>query len=186
MFDYVFYRTRLPEKVISSVIDELRIPEEQMSTGAIGSSNDIKHDTRNSRVCFLDSTNWMSGFVYHYIMKSNQSNFKYDILGYDGNKIQYSEYRKDCFYDWHIDYQGGNVDNEYDRKLSFSLQLSDPNDYEGGQLQLMDSCTNKCYFAPEERGTLVVFDSKIKHRVRKVKSGIRKSLVGWVIGPRYK
>ena len=42
------------------------------------------------------------------------------------------------------------------------------------------------YFAPKQKGTLIVFDSRTKHRVRTVKSGLRKSLVGWVVGPRWK
>ena len=44
----------------------------------------------------------------------------------------------------------------------------------------------KPFFCPKERGTLVLFDSRSKHRVRKVKSGIRKSIVGWVIGNQWK
>ena len=71
------------------------------------------------------------------------------------------------------------------RKLSFSLQLSDPEDYRGGELEFIDN-SNKPFLAPKQRGTMVVFDSRVKHRVRKVKSGLRKSIVGWVIGPRWK
>ena len=71
------------------------------------------------------------------------------------------------------------------RKLSFSLQLSDPKDYRGGEVEFYDSA-NKRYFAPKQRGTLIVFDSRLKHRVRTVKSGLRKSIVGWVVGPRWR
>ena len=40
--------------------------------------------------------------------------------------------------------------------------------------------------APKQRGTMIVFDSRVRHRVRKIKSGTRKSIVGWVVGPRWK
>ena len=77
------------------------------------------------------------------------------------------------------------LQGEYVRKLSFSLQLSDPEDYTGGEVQFMDN-GRKTYFAPKQRGTLIMFDSRTPHRVRKVKSGMRKSLVGWVCGPRWR
>ena len=71
------------------------------------------------------------------------------------------------------------------RKLSFVLQLSHHDDYEGGNLQLLDEARNN-YIAPRHRGTMILFDSRTPHRVQKVISGERRSLVGWVIGPRWK
>ena len=77
------------------------------------------------------------------------------------------------------------IQGEMVRKLSFSLQLSAPEDYRGGELEFIDN-NNKPFLAPKQRGTMVVFDSRLRHRVRKVKSGLRKSNVGWVLGPRWK
>ena len=71
------------------------------------------------------------------------------------------------------------------RKLSFALQLSSPDDYEGGNVVLLDEGGKK-YIVPRQRGTVVLFDSRTQHRVNKVKSGVRKSIVGWVVGPRWK
>ena len=78
-----------------------------------------------------------------------------------------------------------NENTEMVRKLSFVLQLSDPDDYEGGNLQLLDEA-GKSYIAPRQRGTMILFDSRTMHRVLKVKSGVRKSIVGWTVGPRWK
>ena len=77
------------------------------------------------------------------------------------------------------------LQGEYTRKLSFTLQLTDPKDYTGGELEFIDN-SNQRFMAPKTRGTLVVFDSRVRHRVRKVKTGLRKSIVGWVVGPRWK
>ena len=71
------------------------------------------------------------------------------------------------------------------RKLSFSLQLSHPDDYEGGNVQLLDEAGNS-YITPRQRGTIVLFDSRTQHRVLKVTKGVRKSIVGWTVGPRWK
>ena len=50
---------------------------------------------------------------------------------------------------------------------------------------MMDE-NNKSYIAPRERGSIILFDSRTPHRVHKVRKGERKSLVGWVVGPRWK
>ena len=42
------------------------------------------------------------------------------------------------------------------------------------------------YLVPRRRGTIVLFDSRTSHRVLKVTKGIRKSIVGWTVGPRWK
>ena len=135
----------------------------------------------------------------------NRGNFCYDILDIDGGTLQYTHYGPGQYYNWHRDddvdtmytpeqkiQSKGNIgkdlltiQGEMVRKLSFSLQLSDPEDYKGGELEFIDN-SNKPFLAPKQRGTMVVFDSRVKHRVRKVKSGLRKSIVGWVIGPRWK
>ena len=71
------------------------------------------------------------------------------------------------------------------RKLSFAMQLSDPDDYEGGNVQLLDEAGNS-YIAPRKKGAIMLFDSRTQHRVLKVTKGVRKSIVGWTVGPRWK
>ena len=158
------------------------------------------------------SPHWISGFLWNYIMKANRENFLYDISHIQYGQIQCTRYKQGDYYNWHQDsglylhYRPikteqsveGSLDNndeflinsvkincEIIRKLSFSIQLSDPDDYEGGNLQLMDE-NNKSYIAPRQRGTIILFDSRTPHRVQKVRSGERKSIVGWVVGPRWK
>ena len=119
--------------------------------------------------------------------------------------MQYTQYGPGQFYGWHNDsglachYKPITIGNreegraqdfveentELVRKLSFVLQLSHPDDYEGGNLQLLDE-TGKSYFAPRHRGCMILFDSRTQHRVLPVKSGLRKSIVGWTVGPRWK
>ena len=84
---------------------------------------------------------------------------------------------------WVNDFVNENI--EMVRKLSFAMQLSDPDDYEGGNVQLLDEAGNS-YIVPRKRGTIVLFDSRTQHRVLKVTKGTRKSIVGWTVGPRWK
>ena len=119
--------------------------------------------------------------------------------------MQYTRYSEGQFYGWHNDagivsqYKPVAIGNRVEgrgndfvneniemvRKLSFALQLSDPDDYEGGNVQLLDEA-GKPYIVPRKRGTMVLFDSRTQHRVLKVTKGTRKSIVGWTVGPRWK
>lgn len=84
-------------------------------------------------------------------------------------------------YGWHIDNLGGN--NTY-RKLSFSIQLSTPHAYEGGNLEFLTG--PKETVMPREQGTFIAFPSVITHRVTPITRGRRYSLVGWCTGPKFR
>jgi PKHD-type hydroxylase len=71
------------------------------------------------------------------------------------------------------------------RKLSFSVQLSDDAEYIGGDLRF-HYIKNQPEVAPREKGTVVFFPSWIVHDVTPVTQGTRRSLVGWVNGPNFK
>ena len=69
-------------------------------------------------------------------------------------------------------------------KLSFIIQLSDVDDYEGGNVQFLDEGGGK-YYMPRQRGCIGVFDSRTQHRVQKVTKRRRKSLIGFCLGPQW-
>lgn len=204
-FQSYWINTDIPDEIIN--ILEKDISEnfdnyfnESQLTGGI-----IDRKKRNSKNAWIPTSHWMCGFLWHYVGRANRENFLYDITNIDQESVQYTLYGEGQYYGWHNDsaistyYKPANIGNsteisstdfinknsELVRKLSFSLQLSDPNDYEGGNLQLIDE-EGKTYFAPRKKGTIIVFDSRTQHRVLKVTKGVRKSIVGWVVGPRWK
>jgi PKHD-type hydroxylase len=79
-------------------------------------------------------------------------------------------------YDWHADL-GPGISN---RKLSVVLQLSDPKDYVGGDLQM--NTGGAITTVPKEYGLLCFFPSFVLHRVTPLTSGTRTSLVTWLCG----
>lgn len=199
-----WHMTELPSKIIEILEEDLvKFNTESQESQLHGGQLDKV--IRNSKNAWIPTSHWVGGFIWHYIQRTNRENFCYDLTAIDNECIQYTQYGEGQFYDWHIDagidisykpqqiVSSGtniaqdflNLQGEYVRKLSFSLQLSDPEDYTGGEVQFMDN-SRKTFFAPKQRGTLIMFDSRTPHRVRKVKSGVRKSLVGWVVGPRWK
>jgi PKHD-type hydroxylase len=84
--------------------------------------------------------------------------------------------------DWHIDYARESAQERSEfRKLSLSIQLSDPSEYEGGELQAR--VRGRVDVAPKTFGTVIAFSSFTLHRVTLVTTGVRKAVIVWVLGP---
>lgn len=125
--------------------------------------------------------------MYYDICGKVTSDLNHHFYNFDVEDIevlQYTEYDSKELgkYDWHTD-----VGYEYhhNRKLSFVIQLSDPTEYEGGELQFFGG-ESAPMIAPKTKGTFILFPSTNWHRVTPVTKGIRHSLVGWITGPRFK
>ena len=196
--------TDLPSEMIDILEKDIeKFDDWQDDSKVMG--NQLAPKIRNSKNAWIPTEHWIGGLIWYYIQKANRENFLYDLWDIDGGSIQYTHYEPGDYYTWHVD---GDISNTFKpnikpgsgvnisqdqvlqkgecvRKLSFSLQLSDAKDYKGGEVEFINSAGER-YFAPKQKGTLIVFDSRTKHRVRTVKSGLRKSLVGWVVGPRWK
>jgi PKHD-type hydroxylase len=69
-------------------------------------------------------------------------------------------------------------------KISLSIQLSDPSEYEGGDLEFTWGRSSK--FAPKEKGAMVLFPSYSLHKVHPVTKGKRRALVLWAHGPAFR
>lgn len=204
-FQSVWYFTNLPKDVVDIIERDLSEKFDLQMADSKLHGDALNKDKRKSQNAWVPTTDWVGGFMWHYIQRANRENFLYDLRCIDNESMQYTKYEKGEFYGWHNDaglptqYKPVSVGNRIEglaqdylneniemvRKLSFVLQLSDPDSYEGGNLQLLDEA-GKPYIAPRQRGTIILFDSRTQHRVLKVRKGIRKSLVGWTVGPRWK
>ena len=204
-FQSVWYYTNLPEDIVDIIERDLTEQYDPQMADSKLYGDALNKDKRNSQNAWIDTSHWVAGFLWHYVQRANRENFLYDLRNIDGESLQYTRYGEGQFYGWHNDaglptqYKPVSVGNraeglhqdfvneniELVRKLSFSIQLSSPEDYEGGNLQLLDESGNS-YIAPRQRGCICLFDSRTQHRVLKVRKGTRKSIVGWVVGPRWK
>lgn len=128
-------------------------------------------------------TNWLYKKIINQIHGVNQENF--DMILKFVENLQFSEYTEEQngFYAKHRDCgDKGAMENFVDiRKLSFSIQLTDEKEYEGGELILY--VKDKKIVAPKTKGTIIFFESNIMHEVKPVKKGVRHALVSWVQGP---
>lgn len=140
---------------------------------------------RRSNVDWLQKNNeteWLFGRLSHIVSSLNAQYYNFDLTGF-GEALQLTNY--DCdnegMYNWHQDYGS---DNAPSRKMSLTLQLTDPSQYEGGNLQLMTSM--QPINVPKQRGLVTVFPSFAVHQVAPVTRGSRQSLVAWITGPVFK
>jgi len=151
----------------------------------VGSSNlPPTSDVRDSEVAWINHDNhsdWLFQRLSQITGKVNYDHFLYEIEGLD--TIQYTKYSKDQHYTWHWDLEFGW--QEYERKISFTVCLSDPDEYTGGEFEL---CHNGNFEdtvkLKPQKGDIIYFASWMPHRVLPIVDGNRKSLVGWVMGKR--
>jgi len=151
-----------------------------LKQGRLGIGNeDI--EVRRSRIVFLtieDKYECLYRRIWETVQEFNQRFLCVDISGIEGN-IQLARYDSSDlgFYNWHTDF----ARIAPNRKISISVQLSRPEDYEGGDLELLFD--RQPYKAEKARGTLIAFPSFVLHRVTR---GTRWSLVAWIAGARWR
>lgn len=162
-----------------------RLTLEKAELAAQGTGRD---SIRVTKVAWFERNAQTEGFyarVEEIVLRLNAQFFHYDLSGLVS--FQYARYDgTECgHFDWHKDYgkDYGAPDRE-PRKLSLSLQLSDPAQYQGGELEVRAG--NQVDVAPKARGTIIAFPSYVLHRVTPTTSGARKSLVVWAVGPEFK
>jgi len=116
-----------------------------------------------------------------FIQRANENHFGFGDIKITEN-AQFTEYPEGGFYDWHMDCD---INMEHEppvRKISMTVLLNDPSEFEGGHLELM--APGK--FAELKQGHAIIFASFLNHRVNPVTRGMRQSLVVWFGGKAFR
>lgn len=214
------YLYGIPSALSLSEVEEIESIAEQLQwrPGMTGQNDDadvdddslINHSIRSSKVKWIerlpDHLEHKIGDLMTQCLDDTQWGWTID----DHQAYQYTVYEskpdspKGDFYTWHTDHGPEMIDNNGKiRKLSFTLQLSDPDEYEGGLFQWIEPCVafdrmtlgqktiniedsiRTIPFSLKEKGSILFFPSFTHHQVTPVTRGVRKSLVGWCIGDPY-
>jgi PKHD-type hydroxylase len=179
------------EEEVDLIVASLQSREkEQGQIGTIEAETLLKY--RSSKVSFINYSkeySWLFDKFNKIIQNVNEEYYNFDLNGYD--YIQYSEYlaNENGHYDYHIDLMLDMIpQKDYDflyRKLSFTLCLNQQGtDYSGGDFKIKTGSEDVSMKL--NKGDMIVFPSFILHKVEPVTEGVRKSLVGWVTGPKFK
>ena len=147
---------------------------------------------RKTSIHFIkDKDNKVNELAWHFLREANKIQFNYDLTYFQA--IQFAEYKNGGFYGWHQDDNA--IDDEI-RKLTAVIVVSNPDTFEGGELQFYngdrpmedmgeitaEQVTNDI----KAQGSVIVFDSRDWHRVTPVTKGVRYSIVCWTVGPNFK
>lgn len=154
-----------------------------MESGHVEGEDEEKSN-RQCKVAWIHLTapgsKWIFDKTSFLVKEANQQFYRTDLFGFT-EKLQITKYEKGNFQNWHMDMGHGGYSI---RKLTFSIQLSAPEDYEGGEFEVL------AYYDPmgfsKDQGTIIVFPTYVVHRVKPVTKGIRYSLIGWIGGPHYR
>ena len=179
--------TGASDETVNSIIQECETyPVSNATVGDTGSSI-VDNQYRQSDLRWIDSvkSSWIKDILWNYAEEANRNAFGFDINYL--KEIQYTTYRSDNNgkYDWHCDTFWANS-RMFDRKLSIVMQLSDGNDYEGGDFQFDSGIPAPDAVQIRNRGVVIVFPSFLSHRVTPVTQGVRNSLVAWIEGPKFR
>lgn len=200
IFPYVFWNDAFSSEELEKICE---VSSNGLSSGAIGGKPIAKDNAKDGLVPTLDETvrtsqvafntvndqnSWVFERLNYLIEECNNRWYNFDLNGYD--QYQYTEYHSSVngHYNWHVDtHYGPKSKDQYSetRKLSLTLLLNDPEeDFTGGEFQMGHQ--NNIDSVEMRKGTLILFPSFQLHRIAPVTKGVRKSLVVWVLGPKFK
>ena len=214
---YYYYKSALSPKLCDEIIKYGKEHNTQMAvTGGAENKLAKKADgtlkksaikniqkKRKSDIVWMNDR-WIYKEIHPYIHDANKRagwNYEWDF----SESCQFTKYGVGQYYGWHCDsweepykrekLEDGSNDpsNGKIRKLSVTISLNDPDEYDGGNLQFdfrnvdpdkkskIKSCTEI-----RPRGSIIVFPSFVWHRVEPVTRGTRYSLVIWNLGYPFK
>jgi len=174
---YAFWNNAFSKEECQTIINIAK------DKGLIQGTTRGQTDARDSKIAWLyavDNIDWVFRRVTDITLNLNERFFKFDLFGLNEG-FQFTNYESPSGkYGKHVD-RGINTPV---RKLSISIQLTNSEDYEGGELYLYDD--DKGTLMDKSQGTLIIFPSYVLHEVMPVTKGERNSLVTWVTGKQFK
>ena len=155
-----------------------KVPKQDGKTGNKTHTDKI----RTSKVQFHHN-DYIANVLYNYVSQVNYRTWNFDIHP-NFVEMQLAEYAAEDggHFDWHIDQalQGTDLNQ---RKIACTIQLSSRHHYKGGEFELDGIDLPDTIY---KKGTLLLFPSLIRHRVRPITEGTRRSLVVWFYGSRWR
>jgi len=168
-------------EMIEKYSKSLSINQSKTGNRKTGPELNSKRKSLNGWINFNNEHAWLYNKCFH---ASLDNIWGFDVTGIH-DSIQYTIYEPsnttDAFYGTHTDIGP----DTWWRKISMTIQLSEPDEFEGGGLQIEHPCgelewQNTPHY---DRGDMIMFPSIRRHQALPVTKGTRKCLVIWVSGP---
>lgn len=187
--EWCYFKSYFSKQDCEKIIKDSSIIPYQDALIGTNSSPSINFETRRSKIKFINSEDWRFSNLFTDLWKmalrANNDFFNIHLSKLDF--VQFAEYDSSYKgeYKAHHDVFWLNDDPFYHRKLTCVIQLSDPNDYEGGDFELIDTSTSPEQEDMRQQGTVIFFPSFFMHRANPVLKGTRYSVTAWFEGPKW-
>ncbi len=196
-YPYVYWDEMFSDEELKQVIDYCETLEKiDGTTVGKNGTQDTDNEARKSLIAWANpnaDNQWIFDRFLWVADRLNERFYEFDLNGFES--FQYTTYTGDDGehgkYDYHMDTILG-LDKPLNmletRKLSLSLILSDPEEYEGGEFYLQTGSPDedKLLKMEQKKGRCLAFPSFLIHGVAPVTKGTRRSIVVWVEGPKFK
>ena len=171
MNNYVTINNAIDDKLCNEIIN-------------LGNSKKHKNGVTGKRKKPTSLRDCMVGWIRHkelpgkdiingLVLRANKEmGWSFNLTEYLYRTAQFTVYDKNNYYNWHRDTSGNIFKN---RAISISILLSDKKDFDGGEFQFEDGVVEEL----SRKGDMVIFPSKLRHRVTPIEKGKRYSLVIW-------
>lgn len=176
----IWFLGEISEELCNKAIEEFKLVPAKAAS--MGENDDfINNSHRNTTVSFIPAEHWLTADMRNFgEHASKECTWDFEITG--NEDIQFAEYAVGQHYKWHVDTFPLGL-QKFDRKVTVIMLMSDPADYEGGDLFI------RLYrdYKPElKKGSVIAFPSFLEHQVIPVTSGVRYSATMWLNGPRFR
>jgi PKHD-type hydroxylase len=172
----------LSKEFCRSALEQIDWATAETATIKMGNGDVVSTKDRRTDIVWQENTQPLGCIAKCYMEMANQSaEWGFNLGTQESTQIGRYKSTDEGHYDWHMDAFA--PQNGIQRKLSISILLSDPSDFEGGELQFKGIEDQKILTA---QGSIVVFPSFIEHRVTPVTKGVRYSAVTWASGPSFR
>jgi PKHD-type hydroxylase len=183
---YWFWESEIKPEVCDKWINEYftngKIEEATVGNGKGGYVT--KNETRITDIVWIKPGTEIFDTIFNYVQSANKAaGWNFGTHGMED--VQLGRYADGGHYDWHIDSFPPD-DGNWQRKLSCSILLSDPDTYEGGDLIFKLDANGTTETVTRKQGTVVVFPSYMAHMVTPVTKGERYSAVAWMKGQAFR
>ena len=180
---FAWWEDAFTDEQLDWLQQKAREATEQAQIGG-GSGGRVNDEIRRSELNWLNKDPecaWVFERLADMAASLNADYFGFELTGF-GEPIQLTNYHeaRQGTYVWHQDFGSSGIS----RKLSIVLQLSDPSEYEGGELQILTK--KEPTSIQKKRGLITVFPAWTLHQVTPVTKGTRQTLVAWISGPAFK
>jgi len=184
IWDTFFYFENFFKDKYINRLDKIVKNNYTFSKGKTGSvtNNTVtdSYKTNNRDIAYLDFTpniEWLYNLLFPLVIQANHEIYHFDI-DHVTDPIHYVIYPENGGHlTWHMDI--GQYETNV-RKLAMTVQLSDPNEYEGGEFEIWNG--DKFQEVPRQKGDVIIFPTFLMHRIKPITKGQRKCLVFWAGG----